>query len=176
MLCTVFRDCDSRWSYVKYLVLYTLKCSNWPATLHAVHLAYSESGFCFTCAAHKQLCALCILFIFFLPSWQYLYIFANSTGIITLNPCHGNVLGGSPIVVSGPYFTVQEADQITCLFNGTAVDGIFVNNQQVLCVSPTLSQTGRVPFQLFVRGNTTFYGESVFVSGRLDVHMISAFG
>ena len=85
------------------------------------------------------------------------------------------MLGGSPIVVSGPYFTVQEADQITCLFNGTAVDGIFVNNQQVLCVSPTLSQTGRVPFQLFVRGNTTFYGESVFVSGRLDVHMVSAF-
>ena len=112
----------------------------------------------------------------FLPSRQYLYIFANSTGIITLNPCHGNVLGGSPIVVSGPYFTVQEADQITCLFNGTAVDGIFVNNQQVLCVSPTLSQTGRVPFQLFVRGNTTFYGESVFVSGRLDVNMVSAFG
>ena len=81
------------------------------------------------------------------------------------------MLGGSPIVVSGPYFTVQEADQITCLFNDTAVDGIFINNQQVLCVSPTLSQTGRVPFQLFVRGNTMFYGESVFVSGRLDVHM-----
>ena len=106
----------------------------------------------------------------------FLHTFTNYTGIITLNPCHGNMLGGSPILVSGPYFTVQEEDQITCLFNSTAVDGIFINKQQVLCVSPPVSQTGRVPFQLFVRGNTTFYGESVFVSGRLDVHMVSASG
>ena len=49
--------CDSRLSYVKYLVL---KCSNWPATLHAIHLAYSESGFCVACVAHKQL----VLFAF----------------------------------------------------------------------------------------------------------------
>lgn len=83
------------------------------------------------------------------------------------------MLGGSPILVSGPYFTVQEENQITCRFNGTTVDGIFVKKQQVLCVSPPLSQTGRVPFQLFVRGNATFYGESVFVSGRLALHMVS---
>ena len=76
------------------------------------------------------------------------------------------MLGGSSILVSGPYFTVQEEDNITCLFNDTAVDGIFVNNQQVLCVSPTLSQTGRVPFQLLVTGGTEFIGRSVFVSGK----------
>ena len=83
------------------------------------------------------------------------------------------MLGGSPILVSGPYFAVEEEDKIICLFNGTPVDGIFINQQQVLCVSPPLSQTGRVQFQLFVRGNTSFYGESTFVSGRPDVHMVS---
>ena len=96
-----------------------------------------------------------------------------TTGIITLNPRYGNVLGGSSILVSGPYFTVQEEDNITCLFNDTAVDGIFVNNQQVLCVSPTLSQTGRVPFQLLVTGGTEFIGRSVFVSGKFRYVVVS---
>ena len=76
------------------------------------------------------------------------------------------MLGGSSILVSGPYFTVQEEDQITCLFDDTPVVGIFVNNQQVLCVSPALSRTGRVPFQLLVTGGTEFIGQSVFVSGK----------
>lgn len=102
-----------------------------------------------------------------------LYILAKHAGIVTLSPSYGNMLGGSPIVVSGPYFTVEEKDQIACLFDNTTVDGIFVNKQQVLCVSPALSQSGRVQFQLFLRGNTSFYGESTFVSGRPDVHVVS---
>ena len=88
-------------------------------------------------------------------------------GIITLNPSYGNMLGGSSILVSGPYFTVQEEDQITCVFDNTTVDGIFVNSKQVLCVSPALSRTGRVPFQLLVTGGTEFIGQSVFVSGKV---------
>ena len=102
-----------------------------------------------------------------------LLTFAKHAGIIKLSPSYGNMLGGSPIVLSGPYFTVQEEDQIACLFDNTTVDGIFINKQQVLCVSPPLSQSGRVQFQLFVRGNTSFYGESTFVSGRPDVHVVS---
>ena len=88
-----------------------------------------------------------------------------TTGIITLSPDYGNMLGGSSILVSGPSFTVQEGDTIKCMFDDTAVDGIFVNNQQVLCVSPLLSQTGRMPFRLLVTGGTEFVGLSVFVSG-----------
>ena len=87
-----------------------------------------------------------------------------TTGIITLSPDYGNVLGGSPILVSGPYFTVQEGDTVKCLFDDATVDGIFVSNQQVLCVSPSLSKTGRVPFRLLVTGETEFVGQSVFVS------------
>ena len=96
-----------------------------------------------------------------------------TAGIIILNPRYGNMLGGASILVSGPYFAVQEEDQITCLFNDTAVDGIFVNNQQVLCVSPALSQTGRVPFQLLVTGGTEFIGRSIFVSGKFRSVVVS---
>lgn len=77
------------------------------------------------------------------------------------------MLGGSSILVSGPYFTVQEEDQITCVFDNTTVDGIFINSKQVLCVSPALSRMGRVPFQLLVTGGTEFIGQSVFVSGKV---------
>jgi len=50
------------------------------------------------------------------------------------------------------------------MFDDTAVNGIFISNQQVLCVSPPLSNTGRVPFQLLMAGETEFVGQSVFVS------------
>lgn len=112
-------------------------------------------------------------FVLFLVLPTPIPISLLTTGIITLNPRYGNMLGGSSILVSGPYFTVQEEDQITCLFNDTEVDGIFVNNQQVLCVSPTLSQTGRVPFQLLVTGETEFIGQSVFVSGKFRSVVVS---
>jgi len=103
---------------------------------------------------------LYLLVIFsFVPS-HHLY----TTGIITLSPDYGSVLGGSSILVSGPYFTVQEEDTIECMFDDSTVDGIFVSNQQVLCVSPSLSKTGRVPFQLLVTGGTEFVGQSMFVS------------
>lgn len=74
------------------------------------------------------------------------------------------MLGGSSVLVSGPRFTVQEEDNITCMFDDTAVNGIFISNQQVLCVSPPLSNTGRVPFRLLMAGETEFVGQSVFVS------------
>ena len=74
------------------------------------------------------------------------------------------MLGGSSVLVSGPSFTVQEEDNITCMFDDTAVNGIFISNQQVLCVSPPLSNTGRVPFRLLMAGETEFVGQSVFVS------------
>ena len=76
------------------------------------------------------------------------------------------MLGGSSVLVSGPSFTIQEDDNITCMFDDTAVDGIFVSNQQVLCVSPPLSQTGRIPFQLLVTGGRELVFQSVFVSGK----------
>ena len=116
-----------------------------------------------------------ILFPLALQHWSFTFIpiLLLTAGIITLNPRYGNMLGGSSILVSGPYFTVQEEDQITCLFDNTTVDGIFVNSKQVLCVSPALPRTGRVPFQLLVTGGTDFIGQSVFVSGKFRSVVVS---
>jgi hypothetical protein len=45
--------------------------------------------------------------------------------------------------------TVLEADDdIACVFGDEEVKGVYVREDQALCVSPELSQTGRVLFQL----------------------------
>ena len=74
------------------------------------------------------------------------------------------MLGGEPVVVSGPFFQIDEDDDIVCVFDGIEVNGIFVDSERALCVSPALSHTGRVPFQLNVTGITQFIGKSTFTS------------
>ena len=86
------------------------------------------------------------------------------SSVITLSPRYGNMLGGEAILVSGP--CVDEADNITCVFDDVATMGIFFTEQQSLCVSPILSRTGRLPFQIIVSGINEFRGNSVFYSGK----------
>ena len=47
----------------------------------------------------------------------------------------------------------RENDDITCTFNGQQMKGIYVNETQALCISPELSDTGRVLFQLMIIGD-----------------------
>ena len=80
------------------------------------------------------------------------------------------MIGGAPIVVSIPHFLIQEDDQITCEFNSVRVDGIYINPGQALCVSPPLSESGRVLFQITVTGRgSDFLGQSIFTSCKLNL-------
>ena len=69
------------------------------------------------------------------------------------------------VQVSGPCF--EEDDNITCVFDGEEVEGVFVSTMVVLCLSPPLPDTGMLPFQLVVRnasGNVRSQGSAEFVS------------
>lgn len=86
------------------------------------------------------------------------------TGMITLDPPYGSMLGGAGVIVSGDGLSVVEEDEITCIFDGIRVIGIYVNDVQVLCIAPMLERTGRLEFQLSVTGRNSFSGDSFFTS------------
>ena len=75
-------------------------------------------------------------------------------------------MGGAPIIVSGDDITFMEDDDITCDIGDEKVEGVYVNEQQALCVSPELSETGSVLFLLMVvrDGRITFRGEANYNS------------
>ena len=85
-------------------------------------------------------------------------------GAINLDPPYGNLLGGTGVMVSGTQFSIEEDNDILCIFDGIGVKGVYVDEKRALCVSPLLSQTGRLPFQILINGSTSFSGESVFTS------------
>ena len=71
-------------------------------------------------------------------------------------------------MVSGTDVTFGEGDNITCTFHDQEVKGVYVNEEQALCVSPELSQTGTVLFQLQIvqeePGSGPISGETNFIS------------
>ena len=87
--------------------------------------------------------------------------------MINLEPSYGSMLGGSGVIVSGDDLVVSEEDEITCIFDGIRVIGVYVSQQRALCISPMLERTGRVNFRLQVRGNGFFTGDSTFTSCKL---------
>ena len=89
-----------------------------------------------------------------------------SIGLISLDPQFTSTLGGSPIVVSGPRLNISEDDQIVCTFNTVQVPGIYVDSERVLCVSPPLTQTGRMPFEIEVMGANGFFGQTNFENSK----------
>ena len=92
-------------------------------------------------------------------------------GLISLDPQFSSTLGGTPIVVSGPRFRIEEDDQIVCSFNRETVTGIFVAPERALCVSPPLTQAGRMPFEIEVTGSTEFFGRTTFVNCKY-IHLL----
>ena len=67
--------------------------------------------------------------------------------------------------ISGPCF--DESDNITCVFDGQDVEGVFVNTLIALCISPPLMTIGEVQFQLVVRdtdGSIRSQGSAEFIS------------
>ena len=103
---------------------------------------------------------------------SYVYVnlqFLMSPFIETLlvAPRLGNVLGGTPVQLSGPCF--EENDNITCQFSDVAVRGTRLDRNRVLCVSPELSVIGRVALKLIVvrADEVVFNGQVTFHSSML---------
>ena len=78
-------------------------------------------------------------------------------GQITLTPRYGSELGGTPVIVTGEKLIANEEDSVICVFDGRETDGFVTKDGQVLCVSPEMSRTGRVPFRLHISGDGTFF-------------------
>ena len=74
------------------------------------------------------------------------------------------MLGGTGVMISGTQLFISEDDDMQCMFNGIDVKGIYIDEGKVLCITPPLLQTGRLPFQIFINGSTSFSGESIFTS------------
>ena len=90
-------------------------------------------------------------------------------GQIRLKPRYGSELGGTPVVVSGTNLTVAEDDNVTCIFNDKETEGFVINEEEVLCISPEMTITGRVPFEVHIAGqNLSFTGISIYISCELN--------
>ena len=86
-------------------------------------------------------------------------------GQIFLKPRYGSELGGTPVIVTGTNLTVAEEDSVTCLFGDKQTEGFVVNEREVLCISPEMSRTGRLPFELRIgEQQSSFTGIGVFIS------------
>ena len=67
--------------------------------------------------------------------------------------------------MTGDKLTAEEDDNVTCIFDGVNTKGLVTKDGAVLCVSPEMSRTGRVPFKISIEGkDTLFTGISVFIS------------
>ena len=95
--------------------------------------------------------------------------------ILSISPTAGNVLGSTPVVVSGP--CLQDPTDIQCIFGDQSTRGEYLTDREAyLCTSPELQRIGRIPFTLVVRhGNGNVYrGYTSFQSGEMcnTVHRI----
>ena len=84
---------------------------------------------------------------FFTTTLHATYLLLN-TGPIMLTPNYGHLFGGTPVLVSGPYFTTT--DNITCQFGDVIMAAMYINEGEVLCVSPRLEKIGETPFIVYV--------------------------
>ena len=97
---------------------------------------------------------------------MYKFKCINLTETLLLAPRLGNVLGGTPVQLSGPCF--EENDNITCYFGDTPIKGTYLDKNRVLCVSPELSEIGRITLQLrVIRANELIFdGQVTFHSSK----------
>ena len=97
--------------------------------------------------------------------FDYLLLSSLCIEPLTLDPSYGNVAGGTAVLISGLLF--RRSDEIKCTFDGIGVEGVYLSDQQVLCTSPQLSRTGRVPVQLYCNGKL-LQRDGVFYSSKYN--------
>ena len=85
-----------------------------------------------------------------------IFLFVGSFPVL-LSSSIGHILGGEPLIISGPTFYPQ--DTIHCIFGDIQTNGSYVSRQQCLCIVPAASNTGVVDLTVEItRGIATLYG------------------
>ena len=80
---------------------------------------------------------------------------------VYLSSLLGHILGGEPLIISGPTFYPQ--DTIHCIFGDIQTNGSYVNSQQCLCIVPAAFNTGVVDLTVKItRGKRSLYGFSKY--------------
>ena len=78
------------------------------------------------------------------------------------------------MIVTGPCF--EESYKIICTFGGREVEGIYISEQQALCISPQLPSFGRLTFKLMLLNATdivVFEGERIFYACKQSQYSMS---
>ena len=76
---------------------------------------------------------------------------------MVLSKRSGTILGGDGIIVSG--IPLLESDRIVCQFGKSRVDGVYIGEDQAVCVTPPARQEGMVEFVIEIkRGSRTVTG------------------
>lgn len=70
----------------------------------------------------------------------YLSAFLFFIASLRISPQQGNMLGGTLVSITGPCF--QPSDDISCMFEGSVVQGIFISGVLAACVTPYLERRG----------------------------------
>ena len=77
------------------------------------------------------------------------------------------MFGGTPVIATGPSFSTS--DTISCHYGDTVVQAIYISNEQILCISPSLNKIGEIILVVYVTENngvTTSFG-ATFSSSKL---------
>jgi len=91
---------------------------------------------------------------------------------VTLSKRFGTLLGGDYVIVSG--MSVEEEDIITCSFGKTAVDGLYIGEDQALCVSPPAREEAVMEFTIKItRGPLTLTGGTTFQYSKYEPFHLS---
>ncbi|XP_035660312.1 protein mesh-like [Branchiostoma floridae] len=87
---------------------------------------------------------------------------------ISITPFFGTMLGGTKVKISGPCFDGQDVD-IRCQF-GTKdpVPGCIADDNTAVCISPFLSDSGRMPLFVSTDGGDTYKYTTIYTSADPD--------
>lgn len=89
------------------------------------------------------------------------------TAAVRLVPSVGSQLGGTPVEVLGPCF--DEDDTIMCYFGNNLTQGIYVDRNSAICVSPEMDGHGRIQVKVQIinaNGNEKYDNNATFTSGK----------
>ena len=79
----------------------------------------------------------------------------------------GTMLGGTPVVISGPIFS--ETSIIVCLFDGNESPGVYINDDVSLCVTPAFESVGWISLNVTIKlesGVIIYTDQDCFYSGK----------
>ncbi len=82
-----------------------------------------------------------------------------------VTPDSGNQCGGTPVIVTG--VAIQEQDSLYCSFGDSLVEGVYIDSNTFLCVSPRLSRPGVVTVRVVLNGTRLVPSDYFFSSKQI---------